>query len=349
MRQIHVIVTLSFLAAISLLFLFLHSDIPNRSKNGFIRQWITEAPRLIRQEKIPFPLEKISGQTGHCIYFSVKNPQAIVMLDQSAHSVQKYSFSIPVSDRLTGSRTLVVDSPWVFLFANNVPAIYYGRFGNKNIKEVPIDTSSLFTKSAYLSPTKSVLRRFDKNNKQYFQVVHNQTGKVLATNTIVDHQDNMGFSSDGILQYDSASKSIVYVLYYQNIFYRLDTNLNIVYLAHTIDTSFSNPLSVGVVALKGEDRVVPLRSRRIVNEKAVILHDKILIFSGLKSDNQSRRSFNKNSVVDIYRIKDGGYQGSFSIPNIGGGKVRSAWCSDSTLTILYDNHLTLYDIYFCSA
>lgn len=301
---------------------------------------------LTKQIKTTLPLQKICGQTDHHIYFSVKNPQAFVAMNRALSSAQTYSFSVPMSEKLIGSRALAIDSPWVFCYANNIPAIYYGSFGKEDITQVYLDTPRLFTKSLYISPNKSVLRRFDEINRQQFQVVDNLTGKILVQRSVVSDRGDMGFSTDGTLQYDSVSKCIIYVLNYQNLFICLDTNLNILYKAHTIDTTSFNSVSIGVLNLGGADRILPMRSRQLVNKNSLIFRDKILIISGLKADNESIKSFNENSVIDIYGLKDGHYSGSFYIPNIDGDRAKSLWTKNDTITALYDHHLAIYILDF---
>jgi hypothetical protein len=340
-----ILLTGTLLCALLLFLLVKLTGMPNEQKNGFTRSWLSSTLNPIRQTRIESPLEKITGATLHHFFFSVPNPQWMVMMDQGLDKQDTISFPVPAIDQLSGARYSFVDSPWIYLHANNIPALFYASFDSGHLKAVKLATS-LFTRSVQVSPDCMVVRAFDSTSqKQIFQCIDCHTGQVTRQATIIeqDSHDN-GFSTDGLLQYDSLSKRLLFIQCYQNRFFCLDTNLNLQYKGITIDTISKNLVSIQKVQIDQEERLMPASPRAIVNEQAFVSNGVLFILSGLIADNEEPAVFRRNAAIDCYRISNGRYIGSFHIPLIDGEKIKSFLVKANRLIALYLNHIGIYKV-----
>jgi len=344
-RTISILLTGSILCVITLFLLVRFSDKPNEHKNGFNRHWLAKKSNLLYQAAITSPLEYIAGVTRSHYFFTVPNPQWLVMTDSSLHRQDTIRFPVPLTQKLLSLHTFFVDSPWVYLHANNYPALYYARIGEGTLQGTRLVTS-LFTKSAQVSPACLVVRSFDSTRQQQlFQKIDSRTGGVTRQAVIIPQEkEDGGFSTDGLLQYDSLTKRLVFVQFYQNRFFSVDTNLNLLYTGKTIDTMNTNPVSIQKVRIDHEDRLMPATPRAKVNEQSCVSNGRLFILSGLIADNEEQDAFHNNAVIDCYRISNGQYIGSFYIPNLPDEKVRSFLVVEDRLVALYKGYIAAFSI-----
>jgi hypothetical protein len=340
-----ILLTGTFCCLLTLFLLVKLTGMPNEQKNGFTRSWLTNTLPLIHQNRIEAPLEKITGATSHHIFFSVPNPQWMVMMDGDLKNQDTISFPVPAIEQLSGARYALVDSPWIYLHANNIPALFFARFDSGRLKAVKLATS-LFTRSVQVSPTCMIIRAFDSSGqKQVFQRIDCRTGLVKGQATILEQEKNdKGFSTDGHLHFDNTSNSLLFVQSYQNRFFCLDTNLTVRYTSKTIDTTNTNFISIQKVHIEQEDRLMPASPRAIVNEQSCTDQGRLFILSGLIADNEEPASFRNNGTIDCYRISNGGYSGSFHIPLTDGEKIKSFLVKDNRLIVLYKTHIAIYQL-----
>ncbi len=335
------------LSTMIILFLLVQfTNMPNERKNGFNRRWLTSAISPLTQAATSAPLTQICGATTSHFFFSVPNPQWLVMMDRELKKTDTIYFPVTPSEILQSAHSFSVDSPDIYLQANNIPALFYGQLDKGKIREVRL--ASLFTKSVLISPTCMIVRAFDSSQKQQlFQKIDCRTGRVTRGASII-HQRNtdIGFSTDGLLQYDSLTKCLLFVEFYQNRFLCLDTNLNLKYTGKTIDTINTNPVSIQFTKIEGKDLLMPGKPRITVNQLCSVSNGYLFILSGLIADNEKRDDFRKNDVIDIYRIRDGNYTGSFHIPSIAGEKIRSFLVVKDRIIALYNGHAATSKIHF---
>lgn len=338
----------TFICVLSLVLLVKLTGMPNEQKNGFTRIWIPEPVFPLRDAKITAPLENISGATRHHIFFTVPNPAWLVMMDQSLDQQDTISFPVPASEQLAGNRYTIVDSPWIYLHANNIPALLSARFdGGGHIKTRKLATT-LFTRSVQISPTCMVVRAFDSSRQiQVFQQIDCLSGKVTLSAPIVEQPaGDIGFSTDGMLRYDSLTHHLLYIQFYRNRFFCLDSNLHVLYTAKTIDTIRYNSISIQKVRVGQQDRLMPAAARTIVNDQSCAEQGRLYILSGLVADNEDPVHFRHNATIDCYAISNGNYLGSFHIPYFDGEKLQSFWVKEDRLIALYKDHLSVFSLHF---
>lgn len=318
---------------------------PNEHKNGFNRHWLAEDSRPLYQVAIASSFEYIAGATQSHYFFTVPNPKWLVMTDSSLRKQDTILFPVPLTERLLSLHRISVDSPWIYLHANNYPALYYARMDQGKLQATKLATS-LFTKSVQISPACLVVRSFDgTQQRQLFQKINSYTGQVTTQAGIVPQEkEDGGFSTDGMLQYDSLTKRLLFVQFYQNRFFCADTNLNLQYTGNTIDTLQTNTVSIQKVRIDQEDRLMPATPRIKVNEESCVSNGYLFILSALIADNEKAALFRNNAVIDCYRISNGQYAGSFHIPNLSGEKIKSFLMLKDRLLVVYKGSIATFPV-----
>lgn len=344
-RAITTLVTGTIACVIVLLLLVRFSGMPNEQKNGFTRRWLSAAIYPLHQADIHAPYQYIAGATRSHFFLAVPNPKWLVMTDYSLQRQDTFSFPVPLSDKLTSLHTCTVDSPWIYLHANNIPALFYAHVDSGRMRAVRLSTG-LFTKSVQVSVSCLVVRAFDSVLKrQVFEKVDTRTGKVTGQAAIISQEkEDAGLSTDGLLRYDSLTRRLLFIQFYQNRFFCLDTNLTLQYTGHTIDTIRTNSVDVQQVHIEGEDRYMPAAPRVTVNQQSCVSNGYLFIVSGLIADNEDKGTFRGNGVIDCYRIGDGSYAGSFHLPYPAGEKISSIYVAGGFLSVLYRSKMAVFKL-----
>ena len=140
--------------------------------------------------------------------------------------------------------------------------------------------------------------------------------------------------------YDRAFEQLLYVFYYRNQIISLDTLLRERYMSRTIDTVAKAQLEL-VEINSGRERTfgkIPTK----VNRGSCVFGPDLYINSSIRSDNETWEVFGNNSVVDVYRTKDGTYRHSFYLPKYQGRELRYFQVVGQTVFVLYQDHLVTY-------
>ena len=332
------------LVALILVSLFLSADLANRQQNGFDRVWPMEIVTPLREVTIQAPLSRFAGGTHQSYFFSVPNPQGTILFDSTLSRQDTMVYGLPIHEGIFEANSLWIDSPDVYFFANNIPALYRGRLNAYEMDSIALGDMP-FTRAVWISSSSIVLRSLTNSlQDQVFRKIDSRTGKVLVESKVITLQQAGGFESDGTLLFDAASHQLFYIQYYCNEFYCLDTNLSVLYKGRTIDTTSFNPAAVRRVQYKDGDKISPGTSRVTVNQTACASNGYLFVVSGLKADNESNTSFRSNAVIDYYRITDGSYKGSFYIPLPEAEKISSLWVTGQKLMVLFKSTIRQYQL-----
>jgi hypothetical protein len=133
---------------------------------------------------------------------------------------------------------------------------------------------------------------------------------------------------------------LLYVQFYQNRFFCIDSNLNVVYTGKTIDTSNSNPVSTKRIPTReNTGSVMPSVPLHIINHACIAASGKMYILSTLKADNENNVDFRENAVVDVYNISNGAYRGSFYIPDLHEEKAENFFLANGRLLVYYNQYI----------
>jgi hypothetical protein len=331
------------LSALVLFILVEAADRPNKNKNGFLRTLFTNPFHLLNQASTPINITHIAGASDRNIYFTSNDPRVLVTTDYSLKHLDTLSLPIPLTKmELVGATTFANYPKMTMLICNSSKAISY------TVKDSLFYATKLspplFTRAVPLDSTKVALRAFDSSRQhQLFEIVNNKTGKILEKGDIIRNQRDAGFSTDGLLDYDESTHSLIYVQFYQNRFFCMDTGLNLKYIGHTIDTINTNPVLTRSFATKNAPgSLLPTAPLTILNNQICTYNGSLFVLANLQADNEKNSVFHANSVIDVYRLIDGRYRGSFYIPHLDREKVQSFKIVNNTLIVVYKTHLATY-------
>ena len=326
--------------------LFMSARLPNKESNGFKRNWDNDSIILTNYLQIDTPLSSISGVSKEHIYIQTEKLNWILEISKNLLKKDSISLKINVSELLTMANSLTVDSPWIFLHANNLKAIIRSKIRSKEVNVIKLHTD-IFTKSTQLTKDKIVIRTFDSTqSNQVFQIVDLTNGNVLKEALVIPNQYDAGFSSDGIISYDPIHSKIFYTQFYNNNFFCLDTNLSTVYTANTIDTtSYNNSLQLEKINVAGgTPSLMPSAARKLANKYSFLNDKYIFIESALKADNDNLNTYQNNSTIDLYELSNGKYVKSILIPHSKNKKALSYSIDGKRMIVLYKNAIAIYRI-----
>jgi hypothetical protein len=98
--------------------------------------------------------------------------------------------------------------------------------------------------------------------------------------------------------------------------------------------------------IRSESSITMSKPPLFVNYYSCIANGSLFVQSALMANNEDKSVFNRNSVVDVYEVKDGHYRFSFYIPDFQGNKVKSFRVFGDNLFIIYDHYISAYRISF---
>jgi hypothetical protein len=254
-------------------------------------------------------------------------------------SLQKFTFD--KNNKIQGATYVQVHSSQLFISDLTHYKLFRGSLKDATLVQVE-RKQQLFADAIPVSNTSVVTRELDGYSKEYIIAKRIAGNSVTIRNdTILEKQIDGIFCTDGMLRYSESANVLVYIYYYRNQFIVIDTALHVQYRRHTIDPIFKARIKVAELT---KDRTVTLASPPyLVNAACALYKHNILINSNIRSKDQSSKSFEEGSTIDIYDIRSGAYQASFEIPKFRNSKLREFKIYNGYLFALHDNYLVLYD------
>jgi len=163
---------------------------------------------------------------------------------------------------------------------------------------------------------------------------------------VSEKRGDAGFSTDGMLLFDKSTSRILYVEYYINQFICMDTLLQVLYKRQTIDTFSNTVIKVSLETTPYSKTITNGSPLHQINLESKAVNGKLYIHSATPAKNESSKEFRSNAVIDVYRISDGHYLGSFYIPEFKGERLKDFEVEEDKLIVLYDNYDAVYFIPF---
>lgn len=287
----------------------------------------------------------LSGVTNDHVYLgNYMSPLLLVRKDFTLADTSHLKLSAPET-ALDWRRVLVVvDSPIVYILEGTTPAILHTELPDlKNFKknlEQPY-----FVAAQPISPSVSIRKVFDIRLQQHAlnRKIKEQPYDTYSSG-VLEPQGDGRFSVAGQLRYDPKTTNLLYVYSYRNEFIKLDSALNIIYKRNTIDTI--STAQIEVAQLDGGKELTMSKPPLLVNKNGYLTPSWIFINSALMADNESKESFEKSSVIDIYSVNNGEYQFSFHIPDYKGNKIRDFKVWNNYFLAMQGQYIVIYELNF---
>jgi hypothetical protein len=315
-------------------------------KNGFSRKFASFELNLLNAEKKNKDIIEICGTTPYHFYFQTSQPNRFWITDHNLKNGHLEKANVPVHPGIASAFIAIVDSPEINIMAVNIPAVITAKPNAKT--ELYRFPNALYTRVVKIGQNSYVFRGFDSTIRAMDQIFYKGNPKTATIQReifrVVERKQDGGISTDGCLSYDPLTGYLTYVLFYSNQFICLDTNLTVVYKTHTIDTIASYRATAGMVKTREESLVTNTSASRTINGMSYVDEGQLYNISKLKADNETDQNFRKNTVIDIYNISNGAYQGSFYIPAYKNEKASKFSVVKNKVLAVYTNHYVVYDL-----
>jgi hypothetical protein len=334
------------LAFFVILAVFELGDLPNRHNNGFKRSYLHTAYSASHALRLRDTLSEIVGSTGATIFVSTATEGEILAvgkgLDGTVKRIRIPFFARYYDSLQFGSLSVEVDSPRIYLFAENKPAIVKTRFDSA-LFEIRILPPGAFSREAMVDTDCFILRKFEpKLTDQIFVRYSFETGQLKKESGISQTYGDGGIITDGQLHVDYDSKGVYFMYYYRNLLLAFDTSLRSVRKFSSRDTVSSFQMKTGLVRNGPTMAYTNITPANIINKANYVKDGLLYNMSTLKADNESDAFFSGHSVIDVIDLKNGRYLGSINFPTFDGRKISEFIISGNRLIALYTNSIVIY-------
>jgi len=343
-KRIRIIVSIIVLVVFGW-FIFLH--FVNDQKNGFLRTFLRVPPiNLVKMtgDNTAYKINGISGVTAGTIFFRTDHPDQLVSLDIDKRIIATHHIADTAffSNTAVGNFCITGDSNFIYIFKINCPKYLSVDISKKQCREHYIP-SFAFTRCACIKPGNFVFRRYDDNlHDQIFSKVNSI---IKDENELSEVHHDWGMGTDGMLLKNDGTAQFVYLYYKKNSYLVFDSTLHLISRGKTIDTFTSRRSQIKRIPAKKQKWGIVTEDgpATISNISACIYKGLLYVNSRLRADNEIKENIEEYSSIDIYRLKDAKYLGSFYIPRYKGKQIRSLFIYKSTLVGIYPSALRIYN------
>lgn len=340
------LVACSVVGILLVLGLFLTTNTIVRAPNSFLRTYKKFTVQKLPVIDIGYSSFYLAGITQDKIYLgNITAPFNVLVSNHSLTDTQHIKLHIRHKDEamVHASTTVKIKTPYFYLADGYQPTVYRGKIGEWLADTIGYDCTAYFSQLAPISNNSFAIRTTEHKK------LNNVLGKVQANKpriqlnkTLLQKQMDGIFSTDGTLQYNSDLNWLVYTYRYRNQFIVSDTNLNLLYRGHTLDTISIAQIRLGVI---NSENSTTLIDKNVTNWKTCTAGQYLFIASNLQAKNDAKELLDNNTIVDVYNLKNDSYQFSFLIRNYMGKKARDFMIYNNVMVALFDHYMIKYSLH----
>ncbi len=312
----------------------------NNRSNGFKRTFL-EVATIKYNASSPLLATAIIGSTRHSVFLRTKTPTTILEADLNLSKFRYLMFS--VDSDIRNNAKIIVDSPFIKVFAGNSHAIYATALARTDSVITTLVKTPPFADAIEFSQNRFIVRAFSLKEKDYLLTKIDESGNVINTEnnlSILKHE--LGLSTQSNFLYNPSSGKLFMIYRLFNSIICLDTNLNLVYRSKTVDTISTTTFSTQK-ASQGRHKTATYSSApKFTNYRACLDQKNLYVYSRIKADNQGI----DNATIDVYYQSNGKYKYSFMLPGSAGLQLLDFTIRGNTLLAIYskNNTVTTYDL-----
>jgi hypothetical protein len=305
MRRIYFLAALLVAAFLVIAILVHTATFPNKYKNGFKRYYLQNTVTPVANISSEGIIQHICGASSSRFFFSTNNPNKILSVNHLLQDRKIILLHInkPLTDFFTA-----VDSPFVYVYAFNIPAIITADMNSDSIRIKQLSPGAFSNAQAFGCDAFMLRKLSTTVPDQFFTRVNADT--VITEDHLSELHLDGGMSTDGILHYDKSTHLFTYLHYYNNQYITFDTSLHLINSGHTVDTfshfRFEVSESQHIYSSQGPDQMI--------NASSCVYNGSLYVRSTLKADNDDATLYKNNMVIDTYDLQKGSYTGSFYLP-----------------------------------
>jgi hypothetical protein len=315
-----------------------HSLVPFNTKTGFNRIILPFKVEMLNAIQKPRDVVDYAGSTNSHVYFRTKDPGKLFQTDCNLNNGIYIDLRLTKSEMFSSFFRVSVDSPVVNIFAGNFPGVIRTTLDGAIPKITKF--SSLFTRAVIISQSSYALRMYEGIDQIFVKV--NPTNILLKEKGISQKIGDAGLSTDGSLHYDKHTNNLIYVHYYNNNIFCLDTNLNLIKKFTTIDNFHRTQFEAAQIPSK--NLITSKTPRRLANASSSVENGMLYCQSVIKSDNESDNAFSNNSIIDVYSLSTFIYKGSFYLSMYKGERIKWFTIINNSIVAVYKSNLVTFKL-----
>lgn len=320
----------------------LSKDIRERP-GSFLRQYPAHPVMESTKIKLPDNNFYFAGATQDNIYLAhYLKPLQLLEIKSDMSDTTFIRLKIDGMERSRYVRiTVALDSPYYYVMDGAIPYIYRGNISDW-VGAPYMTDSAYFIDAIPISPTSFAIRALSGKTHEYAlgKLIVNDTVKL--NNGLLEKQFDGLFDVNGSFYYNAESKRISFVYYYRNQYMVMDTNMNLAYRGHTIDTFRIGQINSAQV--HSENSVLLSSPPLVTNKFHATYNSWLFIHSLLPAKNELMEYFNKASVVDVYDLNTQAYLFSFYLFDEDGEKLKEFRFVHGSMYVLYPNSIRRFDM-----
>ena len=334
--------TLLVLPAGLMVILFISSEHIIKKENNFTRRF-THHPIL---EDKAFDLKVNSyyfvGSNGNDIYLgNLSSPFRVFRVDGQFEKMDTINL-VPSTNHQFHNLRYTLQQQKLYAYDGSVPVIYASHIDSLQNPLREISKNDVyFDQLVAVSPTQFMLRVEEKTTKKTALATLSlgDTHQVSINSSLLTAQADGGFDADGKLLYDPELGDAYYLFYYRNQILQLNNTLQVTAQMKTIDTI--SKAQIATVALKDGSKKMSAPPV-LVNKEMTVHRGLIFNKSNLIGKHESKDTWQKNAVVDIYTTAPAGYWGSMYVQHRGRNRMSQMLVTDTHFFVLSGNEIVRY-------
>jgi hypothetical protein len=345
MKKILLLMLLSLGGFLIVVFLFYFSQRDLHRKNGFSRNFNNAALKQMDEIDLKFANYYLSGMTNNSVFLG--NHKATLhglMLSADFKDTLHFNAGNIFKDTAVtvASIKVQVDSPNVYYLERMTPSYFQSFLPTNDPKRIDLGDVK-FDRVKVISKNSLVIRLYQSGKRVLQKIIVHPLFQKSTVYPLSDER-NGSFGIDGFMAYNKAKGRLFYTHFYSNQIICLDTNLNLIYRAQTIDTNTIAKVKVAEISHKKTKEKLMSAPPLQVNRKGYTDGNWFYVQSLLAADNESFAEFKTYAVIDVYRVDSGKYHHSFKVPNYKGQQLNDFAVFGHRLCALYGQYLVSYEI-----
>lgn len=342
MKKTLIYISICFsLSVVTVLTLYALSDKLTHKRNSFHRLFPPHP--VTRETVLDLTLNSfyLSGSDNDHIYISnVTAPLFLLQYGVKTKDTTRIPLMAanPGGSYFRANTKVQVVPPHFYLTDGITPKILKGNLKDGSMVTVAID-STFFSRVIALDTNSFVIRAISTKSQNYVLGTLREKQLILHPELLEKQIDGI-FCTDGILQYNPALESIIYLYHYRNEYLVMDPDLNLRYKGNTIDTNSKAKIKTVSKQTEGESTLAS--PPFLVNTTSYSFGKYLFVLSNLMAKNEDRESFNESSVIDVYNLEKQTYEFSFYIADFKSNKVTDFVVTKTHLVALHKNLLISY-------
>lgn len=292
---------------------------------------------------LPYNSYYIAGVSMNRIYLGNRtDPFHMVIVQTPALDTHHVRLTIhpPVKIEHYKDFTLRVDSPFFFLMSGTMPGVFRGSLDNWKA-DYPVTEDEYFVEAVPVGANTLAMRSISAGSRGFELAKRWHDGNFRFNYDILEKQIDGIFCVSGMLHYSRKLEKLVYLYSYRNQFMLIDTNLNLLYRANTIDTFAHAPIKTASLR-SGSVRMLA-SPPHMINRMSCVHNDYLFVNSHILGKNEDIQEFLNRAVIDVYDLANGKYTFSFHLPSRHGRQLTDVRIQNDRMVLLYGRYMVVLD------